>query len=82
MVYSISASLYYSTISTLSDHPIFQSIIYLVCLKKLNFVGFFNIFHYLAKTENLLEQLYVLKFNISPNHINKYILINIIKTTV
>jgi len=44
MVYSISALLYYLIISTLLDHPIFQSISYLVWLKKLNFIGIFDIF--------------------------------------
>ena len=38
MVYSINASLYYSNISTLFDHPIFQLILYLLWLKKVNFI--------------------------------------------
>jgi len=54
MVYSISASLYYSTISTLFDYPIFQSILYLAWLKKLNFIGIFDIFYNLTKTQKLL----------------------------
>ena len=48
MVYSISASLYYSTISTLLDYAIFQSISYLERLKKLDFIGSFDFFRNLG----------------------------------
>ena len=77
MAYSISASLYYPTISTFLDHPIFQSITYLRCLKILYFIGLFDVFHYLAKNQSLLSQLIVFKFDIFLNFIIIHIILYI-----
>ncbi len=75
MVYSISASLYYPTISTFLDHPIFQSISCLRCLKILYFIGLIDVFHYLAKNQCLLSQLIVFKFEIFLNFIIIHIIL-------
>jgi hypothetical protein len=53
MVYSISASLYYSIISMLLDYPIFQSISYLEWLKNPNFISLFEFLHNLTKIKKI-----------------------------
>ena len=74
MVYSINASLYYSTISMLFASPIFSEFHNYNRKKKPNFKGLFDVFHNFLKIQNFAQDFKVILLKIIKKNSNNYII--------